>query len=178
MDALWRILATLALVALNGYFVAVEFLSVTARKSLLESRADDSIFARIALSVKQNLNLYLSAAQLGVTLASLGLGAVMEPAIGALIEPILHPFDLRAATQRLISFTFAYAIGTALGGVAGPIVFGHLIASGDRGEVFMGYALGGGLMLAAAVVALFLAIDSERRSLEAVAAPLALCKTE
>ena len=42
----------------------------------------------------------------------------------------------------------------------------------------MGYALGGGLMLAAAVVALFLAVDAERRSLEAVAAPLALCKRE
>ena len=83
------------------------------------------------------------------------------------------PLEVRAS-----AIAWFYAIGTALGGVAGPIVFGHLIASGDRGEVFMGYALGGGLMLAAAVVALFLAIDSERRSLEAVAAPLALCKTE
>ena len=53
-------------------------------------------------------------------------------------------------------------------------MFGHLIASGQREEVFMGYALGGGLMMAAAVVAIFFAVDAERRSLESVAAPLAL----
>jgi len=65
-------------------------------------------------------------------------------------------------------------VGTALGGIAGPVVFGHLIASGERADVFIGYALGGGLMLAAAVVAAFLAVDAERRSLESVAAPLSL----
>ena len=72
--------------------------------------------------------------------------------------------------------TVAPAIGTALGGIAGPILFGHLIASGNRSEVFLGYALGGLLMVAAAIVAFFLAVDAERRSLEAVAAPLAQCK--
>ena len=83
------------------------------------------------------------------------------------------PLEVRAS-----AIAWFYAIGTALGGIAGPIVFGHLIASGERGEVFMGYALGGGLMLAAAVVAFFFAVDAERRSLEAVAAPLALCNSE
>ena len=83
------------------------------------------------------------------------------------------PLEVRAS-----AIAWFYAIGTALGGIAGPIVFGHLIASGERGEVFIGYALGGGLMLAAAVVAFFFAIDAERRSLEAVAAPLARCKSE
>jgi MFS family permease len=81
------------------------------------------------------------------------------------------PLEVRAS-----AIAWFYAIGTAMGGIAGPIVFGHLIASGERGEVFMGYALGGGLMLAAAVVALFLAVDAERRSLEAVAAPLCKCE--
>jgi MFS family permease len=82
------------------------------------------------------------------------------------------PLEVRAS-----AIAWFYAIGTALGGIAGPIVFGRLIASGERGEVFIGYALGGTLMLAAAVVAFFLALDAERRSLEAVAAPLALCKS-
>jgi MFS family permease len=81
----------------------------------------------------------------------------------------LFPLEVRAS-----AIAWFYAIGTALGGIAGPIVFGHLIASGQRDEVFMGYALGGGLMLAAAVVAVFLAVDAERRSLESVTAPLAL----
>jgi len=83
------------------------------------------------------------------------------------------PLEVRAS-----AIAWFYAIGTALGGIAGPVVFGHLIASGERADVFMGYALGGGLMLAAAVVAVFLAVDAERRSLEDVAAPLALCKSE
>jgi MFS family permease len=78
------------------------------------------------------------------------------------------PLEVRAS-----AIAWFYAIGTALGGIAGPIVFGHLIASGERSEVFVGYALGGGLMLAASVVAMFLAIDAERRALEDVAAPLA-----
>ncbi|MGE5170333.1 MAG: MFS transporter [Rudaea sp.] len=79
------------------------------------------------------------------------------------------PLEVRAS-----AIAWFYAIGTGLGGVAGPIVFGHLIASGARGDVFAGYAVGGGLMLAAAAVAFALAVDAERRSLEAVAPPLAL----
>jgi hypothetical protein len=76
--------------------------------------------------------------------------------------------------MRASAIAWFYAIGTALGGIAGPVVFGRLIASGERGEVFLGYLLGGGLMTAAAVVAIFYAVDAERRSLESVAAPLAL----
>jgi MFS family permease len=81
----------------------------------------------------------------------------------------VFPLEVRAR-----AIAWFYAIGTALGGILGPIVFGHLVASGQRGEVFIGYALGGGLMIAAAVVAVFLAVDAERQSLESVAAPLAL----
>ena len=83
------------------------------------------------------------------------------------------PLEVRAS-----AIAWFYAIGTALGGIAGPIVFGHLIASGARTEVFVGYALAGGLMLAAALVAIFLTVDAERRSLETVAAPLALCESK
>src|SRR6185437_2776966 len=79
------------------------------------------------------------------------------------------PLEVRAS-----AIAWFYAIGTGLGGIAGPVVFGYLIASGSRADVFVGYALGGGLMLAAAIVAAFLAVDAERRSLESVATPLAL----
>jgi MFS family permease len=79
------------------------------------------------------------------------------------------PLEVRAS-----SIAWFYAIGTGLGGTAGPIIFGNLIASGERGDVFTGYALGGILMIAAAMVAFMLAVDAERCSLESVAAPLAL----
>jgi len=79
------------------------------------------------------------------------------------------PLEVRAS-----AIAWFYAVGTGLGGIASPIVFGYLIETGGRAEVFAGYALGGCLMLAAAAVARALAVDAERRSLEAVAAPLAL----
>jgi MFS family permease len=81
----------------------------------------------------------------------------------------LFPLETRAVTISLF-----YAVGTLLGGVAGPVVFGALIDSGERSQIFQGYLLGGGLMLAAAVVALWLGVRAERKSLEEVAAPLSL----
>lgn len=72
---------------------------------------------------------------------------------------------------RAMAIAFFYAVGTGLGGIVGPILFGRLIESG-RGAVVNGYYLGAGLMVAAGLVAMFLAVDAERRSLEDIAAPL------
>ncbi|HEV2531608.1 MFS transporter [Phenylobacterium sp.] len=81
----------------------------------------------------------------------------------------LFPLETRAITISLF-----YAFGTLLGGVGGPALFGALIQSGQRGEIFKGYLLGGGLMLLAAAVQLVLGVPAERRSLESVAPPLSL----
>jgi MFS family permease len=81
----------------------------------------------------------------------------------------LFPLEIRAVTISLF-----YAFGTLLGGVAGPAVFGALIQTGERSQIFGGYLLGGGLMLLAAVVELVLGVSAERKSLEEVAAPLSL----
>ena len=81
----------------------------------------------------------------------------------------LFPLEIRAVTISLF-----YAFGTLLGGVAGPAVFGALIQTGERDQIFGGYLLGGGLMLLAAVVEMVLGVAAERRSLEDVAAPLSL----
>jgi MFS family permease len=74
---------------------------------------------------------------------------------------------------RAIAIAVFYAFGTAVGGVAGPALFGALIDTGSRMSIFWGYLLGAGLMVAAAVVAALLAVNAERRSLEEVAPPLA-----
>jgi MFS family permease len=73
---------------------------------------------------------------------------------------------------RAIAIGLFYALGTGVGGVAGPIVFGTLIETGAPGEIFYGYLLGGCLMLGAAAMAAWLALSAERRPLEDVAAPL------
>jgi MFS family permease len=77
------------------------------------------------------------------------------------------PLEIRA-----LAIAVFYAFGTALGGIAGPALFGRLIDTQQRSEVFSGYLLGSALMLAAAVIAAIWGVDAERRSLESVAAPL------
>ncbi|HWE01169.1 MAG TPA: hemolysin family protein [Tepidisphaeraceae bacterium] len=114
MTIVWRILATLGLVALNAFFVASEFAAVQARASRLEAQADRSIWARLALKIKRRLDLFLSSCQLGVTLASLGLGAVTEPAVAAVVEPWLRFGHLSTADIDAIAFAVAMGISTSL----------------------------------------------------------------
>lgn len=79
----------------------------------------------------------------------------------------VFPLEIRA-----IAIAIFYAFGTALGGVCGPTIFGHLIESGSRQAIFMGYLLGGVLMVGGGLVQAFLGIDCQRRSLEEIAPPL------
>lgn len=74
--------------------------------------------------------------------------------------------------MRALAIAAFYAVGTGMGGVAGPWLFGILIDTGSRGSVFLGYLFGAGLMIAAAVIAAFFAVRAERLALESVARPL------
>lgn len=73
---------------------------------------------------------------------------------------------------RALAIAIFYAVGTGLGGVAAPWLFGTLIESGSRDQVLIGYVLGSGLMIIAAVLTKVIGIDSERKALEDVAKPL------
>ncbi|QIG81809.1 MFS transporter [Sphingosinithalassobacter tenebrarum] len=73
---------------------------------------------------------------------------------------------------RALAIAIFYAAGTGLGGVAAPWLFGILIESGSRDQVLLGYLLGAGLMAAAALLAAFIGLSSERKPLEEVAKPL------
>jgi len=121
LETTWRIIATLSLVALNGYFVAAEFAAVGARASRLELLAEKSILPRMALEIKRKLDLYLSTCQLGITIASLGLGAVTEPAVAVLVSPLLHLLGVPDAQIHTIAFAIALAISTSLHVVVGEV---------------------------------------------------------
>ncbi len=123
MDIFWKILATLGLVLLNGYFVAAEFAAVGARASRLETEAANSILARLALEVKRKLDLYLSTCQVGITIASLGLGYVTEPAVAALLETPLAwlGFHPPPGHHHPIAIIIALSISTALHVVVGEV---------------------------------------------------------
>jgi MFS family permease len=81
----------------------------------------------------------------------------------------IFPLEMRA-----ISISLFYAAGTALGGFAGPPLYGAMIEGGSRGGLFAAYALAGALMCAAAFVAWKLGVDAERRPLEEVCPPLGM----
>jgi CBS domain containing-hemolysin-like protein len=123
VDTLWKILATLGLVVLNGYFVAAEFAAVGARMSRLEQLAKTSFMGRSALQVKQKLDLYLSTCQLGITIASLALGAVIEPLVASLIDAGLTGAGVGLSHveggHSGLAIGLGLAIGTALHVVIG-----------------------------------------------------------
>jgi len=94
-----------------------------------------------------------------------------SPAASAAYLTVSETFPLEV---RALAIALFYAVGTGIGGVAGPALFGLLIDTGSRGSVFVGYLFGAGLMVAAAVIAWRYAIAAERRTLESVARPLAV----
>jgi CBS domain containing-hemolysin-like protein len=124
-----KLLAVLLLVAANGFFVAAEFALVGVRSSRIETLANQgSRTAKRLMQLLQNLNAYLSACQLGITLASLGLGWIGEPAIARLLEGPLAGWSETA--RHAISFGVAFVIITSL----------HIVL-GEQAPKLMGLAL-------------------------------------
>ncbi|KZL90212.1 hemolysin family protein [Clostridium magnum] len=123
MSILINITIVFLLVFMNGFFVAAEFAVVKVRKSRIETLVlEGNRNAKHTLKVVSDLNSYLSACQLGITLASLGLGWVGEPAIAAIFEPLFRLFDLSEVTIHSISFIIAFTIITAFHIVLGELV--------------------------------------------------------
>ncbi len=94
-----------------------------------------------------------------------------SPAASAAYLTVSETFPLEV---RALAIALFYAIGTGIGGVAGPALFGVLIDTGSRGSVFAGYLFGSALMVGAAAIAWRYAANAERRSLESIARPLAV----
>ncbi|MCA0238857.1 MAG: hemolysin family protein [Bacteroidetes bacterium] len=121
---LYDILITFFLVALNGFFVAAEFAIVKVRYSQIELRAQKgNRLAGVAKGMLNHLDAYLSATQLGITLASLGLGWIGEPVVSKILIAGMHAagMDMDEETAHKIALPFAFALITVL-----HIVFGEL----------------------------------------------------
>jgi CBS domain containing-hemolysin-like protein len=109
------------LLVLNGFFVAAEFALLAARRSRIEQlAAEGDRRARHALAGLRELTLMLAGAQLGITMCSLGLGAVAEPAVAGVIEGVLgEAFELSDTTRHVIAFSIALSI----------VVFLHMVVA-------------------------------------------------
>lgn len=123
MHNLLLVLFALLLVALNGFFVAAEFGIVTLRRTRVRAIAKtQGIKGRILEKVHGQLDAYLSACQLGITLASLGLGWIGEPAFAGLLEPLLFGIGITSdEVVHGISFVFAFVTISFLHIVVGEL---------------------------------------------------------
>ena len=109
VHVLLKFLLILGLVLVNGFFVAAEFALVKIRETQLDMLVVKGDFrAKVARSIIANLNSYLSATQLGITMASLGLGWAGEPVFSALLSPVLLSLHVESETLR---HSIAFAIG-------------------------------------------------------------------
>ncbi|GAA0800612.1 hemolysin family protein [Spirilliplanes yamanashiensis] len=123
MSTTWAAVVSLLLLALNGFFVAAEFALVASKRYRLEhAAAGGSRAARAALDGSRELSLMLAGAQLGITLCSLGLGALAEPALEHLISPALAAVGLPEAPSHVVAFLIALLIVTFLHLVLGEMV--------------------------------------------------------
>lgn len=114
--------AALFCVLANGFFVAAEFALVKVRPTSIEAAAaDGDPQAKRALNAIQNLDAYLGATQLGITLASLALGWLGEPALSVILAPLLRQINLPESTVHAISLTFAFSTITLLHIVVGEL---------------------------------------------------------
>ncbi|WML32847.1 hemolysin family protein [Clostridium sp. OS1-26] len=122
MIILINIIIVFLLVFMNGFFVATEFAMVKVRKSRIETLVlEGNRTAKHTLKVVNDLNSYLSACQLGITLASLGLGWIGEPTVSDMLAPIFKLFHLPEGVTHSISFILGFAIITAFHIVLGEL---------------------------------------------------------
>lgn len=119
---LFNFMLVMFLVLANGFFVAAEFAMVKVRNTRLESLIlEGNRKAKFAQLLTKNLDAYLSACQLGITLSSLGLGWVGEPAIARMIEPYLRDFGFSDNLIHTIAFAIAFSMITFLHIVLGEL---------------------------------------------------------
>ncbi len=128
------------LLAFNAFFVGAEFALISARRSQIEPKAQQgSRMARSTLTAMENLSLMMAGAQLGITICSLGLGAVGEPALAHLIEPAFEAWGVPAAFVHPVAFALALAIVVFLHVVFGEMVPKNIALAGpERSALILG----------------------------------------
>lgn len=140
----WVFLAiAVVLLLLNAYFVGAEFALISARRSSIEPLAQEgNKRARATLGAMENVSLMMATAQFGITVCSLGLGAVGEPALAHLIEAPLGALGVPSAFLHPIAFALALMIVVGLHVVVGEMIPKNIALAGpDRSAMMLGPSL-------------------------------------
>jgi CBS domain containing-hemolysin-like protein len=140
MSDLTALVLTAFLLAANAFFVGAEFALISARRTQIEPRAaEGSRMAKTTLRAMENVSLVMAGAQLGITVASLGLGALSEPAVAHLLEPVFHAAGLPDGLLHPVAFVVALSIVVYLHVVLGEMVPKNLaIAGPERAALLLG----------------------------------------
>jgi CBS domain containing-hemolysin-like protein len=139
MSDVAAILLSVVLLALNAFFVGAEFALVSARRATIEPRAEEgNRWARIALAAMERISLMMAGAQLGITICSLGLGYLGEPAVAHTIEPVFEAVGLPEGLLHPIAFAIALALVASLHVVLGEMVPKNIALAGpDRAAMVL-----------------------------------------
>lgn len=140
MGDVTAVVVAVVLLALNAFFVGAEFALLSARRSQIEPLAQaGSRAARTALRAMEQVSLVMAGAQLGITVCSLGLGAVGEPAVAHLLEPVFHAMRVPDAALHPVSFVVAMSIVVYLHVVLGEMVPKNIALAGPtRSALLLG----------------------------------------
>ena len=144
MSADWLLLGlTVVLLLLNAFFVGAEFALISARRSTIEPRAIEGNWsAGITLKAMENVSLMMAGAQLGITICSLGLGALGEPAIAHLLEGPFEAIGVPEALLHPVAFAVALTIVVGLHVVIGEMVPKNIaLATPERSALILTPAL-------------------------------------
>lgn len=129
---------TFLLLLFNAFFVGAEFALISARRTKVEPRAAHNPFARITLYAMEHVSLMMAAAQLGITICSLALGSISEPAIAHLLEAPMNALNIPEQWQHPISLVIALSLVTYLHVVFGEMVPKNIALAGpDRMAVVL-----------------------------------------
>jgi len=116
------LLAVVALIVANGYFVAAEFAYVAARRAKLEEQAEEGDRrSRRAVRVHKRLSFMLSGAQLGITVTSLVVGFIAEPTLGQALEPVMGAIGVPERAQAGVALSVGFVLATAAQMVLGEL---------------------------------------------------------
>ena len=131
---------SVVLLGLNAFFVGAEFALISARRSAIEPLAEEGGWAaRATLKAMENVSLMLAGAQLGITVCTLGLGVLGEPAIASVIEPGFEAVGLPEALLHPLAFAIALSLVGFLHLVVGEIVPKNIaLARPDRAALILG----------------------------------------
>jgi len=122
-DTIFNLLLAAFLLAANGFYVAAEFALVKSKGFRIDAMAGEGRFgARMAQHILGNTEAYLACCQLGITMASLGLGWVGEPTVSALLKPLLLQLGMPDSALHLTAFLVGFLVFSSLHIVVGEQV--------------------------------------------------------